>query len=218
MGWGFKPFDELTRAGADFFEVVDPDAPGGFRRLSLADDYTQAAALTLPSSVPQGVRDYFDGTRMLWVHGWFYYPFYSMAAVHSYFCAELALKTKLRAEGINLRKRPSFSYLIDVAIRREWFNPLSFGTIRRRVERERVYAELEEDASATISTTSRAYEVSIRTDMERLLHHIPHFRNTAAHPDGITLWLPGMTYIKLEFVRDTIAQLFPPDGGVIERK
>ena len=206
MSWGFKPFEALTEAGTNLFAVIDPASPEGVRQRALRDDYNDASDLVLPEGVPAGIRDYFDGARMLWVYGWFYYPFYSMAAVHSYLCVELALDERVAREGIVLtRKQRTLEAKLAVAVERQWFSPDAFGTMRRRIERARFYATEE---GITEPLPGLAPE-ALSADMVRLLSHLRHFRNAAAHPDGLTVWLPGMSYVQLEFVRDLLAQLFP---------
>jgi len=210
VSWGFKELEAITSQGIDFFVVLDASTPEGVRPQVLRDDYEAAKELALPDPVPQSVRDYFDGTRMLWLYGWFYYPFYSMAAVHSSLCVELALKVRLRVDSVVLpRKRRKFADMLRFAIEQGWFAPRGFGTIRRRIDREDLYAKEEAEVLKSPPLSAKDRETQLHEDMVRLLGHIRTFRNTAAHPEGLTLLLPGMTYAQLEFTRDAIAQLFP---------
>jgi hypothetical protein len=208
MSWGFKEFETITSPGTDLFVVLDSSVSEGVRSHLLHDDYEAAKELGLPDGVPQSIRDYFDGARMLWLYGWFYYPFYSMAAVHSYLCMELALKERLKTDSVVLpRKQRKFAGMLRFAIEQEWFAPRGFGTIRRRIEREDQYVEEIADLGIPMPSVDR--ERTLHDDMVRLLGHIRSFRNTAAHPEGLTLLLPNMTYTQLEFTRDAISQLFP---------
>jgi hypothetical protein len=209
VGWGFENYEALTEASTNLFVHIDSTSAEGVRPHTLRDDYDAAADLALPSHVPQSVRDYFDGTRMLWLHGWFYYPFYSMAGVHSYLCMELAFKERLRIDSIVLpRRQRTFKGMLQHAINEKWFSPKGFGTIRRRIERENYYANIEAGAFEEPVPDSIDREALLYADMVRLLKYIPSFRNQSAHPDGLTLLLPGMIYTQLEFTRDAIAQLF----------
>jgi hypothetical protein len=208
LSWGFKDFQAITSPGTDFFVVLDNSTPEGIRAHALRDDYGLAQELSLPDQVPQSVRDYFDGTRMLWLHGWFYYPFYSMAAVHSYLCMELALKERFRIESVSLH---SFAGMLDYAIKKNWFAPVGFGRFQRRVEHETRYSQMDADDPETSMPASVERDAALHAEMVRLLENIRSFRNAAAHPDGLTLWLPNMTYGQIEFTRDAIVQLFSDD-------
>ena len=210
LSWGFKDFEAITSPGTDFFVVLDNSTPDGVRAHALRDDYGLAKDLDLPDRVPQSVRDYFDGTRMLWLYGWFYYPFYSMAAVHSYLCMELALKERFRMESVPLR---NFGGMLEYAIGKNWFAPDGFGRFRRRMEYESQYTQEDADDSGSwIPAAAVDRDAALHAEMVHLLDHIRSFRNAAAHPDGLMLWLPNMMYAQIEFTRDAIAQLFPDDS------
>lgn len=210
MSWGFKEYEAIASRGTDLFVVLDSSTDEGVRPHALRDDYEVVKELALPERVPQSIRDYFDGTRMLWLHGWFYYPFYSMAAVHSYLCVELALKERLRIDSVVLpRDQRNFAGMLGFAIKQDWFTPSQFGTIRRRIEREDLSAEeVAEDLGIPIPRDMDR-EARLHADMVRMLGYIRRLRNTAAHPHGLTLVLPNMTYAQIEFTRDAIAQIFP---------
>lgn len=93
----FKRLADLTQADPrnQLWVVLDPSIPGGTRPITVADEYAEMAYLELPPSVPDDIRQHFAAVRMLWVYGWFYYPFYTWAGFHAAACAESALRRKL---------------------------------------------------------------------------------------------------------------------------
>jgi HEPN domain-containing protein len=212
MSWGFKPLDKITDPSFTAFATIDPDHPGYLRPTELRDYHADAVALALPESVPESVRDYFDAARMLWTYGWYYYPFFSLAAVHGTLCIELALKERFRREGETLpRRKASLESMLREASQRGWIVPEGFATIRRRKENEEYWGRIEEDLEegevvATLDPEEQA--TRLKDGMHRLLQTIRYFRNMRAHPKGLSLRLPGTSYTELEFVRDLIAQLF----------
>jgi hypothetical protein len=213
MSWGFKSLDEITEPSVTAFATIDPEHPGYVRPTELRDYHADAMALALPASVPESVRDYFDAARMLWTYGWYYYPFFSLAAVHGTLCIELALKERFRQEGETLSRRmASLESMLGEASQRGWIVPEGFATIRRRKENEEYWGPIEEDIEdiEPVATPNPEKQATrLKDGMHRLLGTIRYFRNVRAHPKGLSLRLPGSSYTELEFVRDLIAQLFP---------
>jgi hypothetical protein len=114
------------------------------------------------------------------------------------------------------RKQQRFAGMLQLAIERKWFKPRAFATIRRRIDREKEIAEdeLQMNLSAIVSSVDR--DARLHADMVHLFGNIRRFRNLLAHPDSLTLLLPGMTYTQIEFARDAIAQLFVNDPSANE--
>jgi HEPN domain-containing protein len=212
MSWGFKALDAMTEPSVTAFATIDRDHPGLLRPTELRDYYADAEALALPASVPGNVSDYFDAARMLWTYGWYYYPFYSLAALHGTLCVELALKERFRQEGETISRRGnSLKSMLSQASQRHWIVPEGFSAIRRRKESEDYWGPIEADfeESELAGTPNREEQAArLQAGMHRLLKTIRYFRNIRAHPKGLSLRLPGSAYTELEFVRDLIAQLF----------
>lgn len=216
MGRSFKAVDEITKSDVAGFVVLDPEAPGFIRPVSLADDYEGALSLALPETVPAIVSTYWDATRMLWLYGWFYCPFYSMATVHANFAVELALKERFRTESIKLsRKNSTLERMLEIAVEREWLVPEQFSNFKRRRQREREWEatraaiqEVDPDFFASPSTPPVDRKAELVGAMKRHLETLRRLRNDRAHPDGLYVVVPGMTYSEIEYARDLIAQLF----------
>src|ERR1700735_5526662 len=50
---------------------------------------------TLHEGVPEDIRDYFHVVVTLYLFGWLYYPFYTLASERSFFAIEMALRKRL---------------------------------------------------------------------------------------------------------------------------
>lgn len=64
---------------------------------------------TLHEGVPEDIRDYVHVIVTLYLYGWLYYPFYTLASERSFFAVEMALRkrlppTKLDKKGRDPRK------------------------------------------------------------------------------------------------------------------
>jgi hypothetical protein len=190
----FRPLEEIA--------AMDPanlsfgrrnQATRELHRFTLADRHAQAAALQLPVSVPEDVCRYYDASRMLWVHGWFYYPFYTWAGLHAAFAAELALS--IRIQNSDQVSRPKRLYhMREFGVEAGWFSKEGFRRLRHQ-------------------------QVTSGSDEERQLlrfqvHSFRELRNWQAHPDRFSFSLPSYGLIGLEFACDFIAQLFRgPDAS-----
>jgi hypothetical protein len=215
MSRGFKALEDITNPDVTPSVIIDAQEPTLTRPISLADDYREAESLALPGVAPERVVTYWDGVRMLWLHGWFYYPFYSMATLHAALAVEFALKERFKAEGIVLsRNDGKLGRMLDIAVEREWLVPQDFSNVRRGLEAEKEWEENfgvvdEVDPEPVDAAASRrdAMERLVAV-MKRNLKTLREFRNHRAHPKGLYVDFPGATYLKIEYARDLIAQLF----------
>lgn len=218
IGKEFKPLSEVLEADRTnaSFAVLDPEAPGNVRPLGLADRYEDASMLALPTSVPDGIRGYFDAARMLWVYGWLYYPFYTWASLHASICVEMALKQRFSEDVAPLpRTRRRFEGMLHEAVERGWVTPDGMSRIRKRWSspeaiafRELMQREVGPEAVAPLPTPEEAI-----ADLKRYLDNVRSLRNVAAHPDNYSYGLPNHGYVGLEIARDIIQQLYPGHNG-----
>jgi hypothetical protein len=86
---------------------------GTTRGMTLADFYGDAESIHVSETAPEDVRSYMDAVKTLFAYGWFYYPFFTLAAFMATTAVEMALKRRLE-------KRPddpaSLKTLFDQAI------------------------------------------------------------------------------------------------------
>lgn len=214
IGQEFKSLAEILEVDRtnESFAVVDLDAPGHLRPITLADTHAQAESLALPRSVPEGIRGYFDAARMLWVHGWLYYPFYTWANLHASICVEMALKQRFREDSVPLPKvRRRFEGMLHEAVDRGWVRPEGMTRIRERHKNpdalalgELMRRELGIELFAPPPTAEEA-----AADLKRYLDNVRYLRNVAAHPEQHSYGLPNHGFVGLEIARDIIQQLYP---------
>jgi hypothetical protein len=212
MSWGFKTLETLCQPSVTAFVTIDPYHDGLLRPTELRDYHGAAEDLSLPDSVPQTVRDYFDATRMLWTHGWFYYPFFSLAALHAGLSVELALTESVRQRGIHLSSQErKFGCLLDRAIREGWISPTGFSLLRRRKEIDETSEEMAgepADEEFGFKQDQAGEARRLADSMQKLVTGIRKARNRRAHPVALSVNLPGRAYAELEFARDFIVQIF----------
>ncbi len=82
--------------------------------LTLEYYYDCAAAIRLNPGVPGHVIDYMETVKNLFVYGWFFYPFCTVAASLSIFVLEMALRMRM---GLRGRSKPGLKGLFDRAVK-----------------------------------------------------------------------------------------------------
>src|SRR5205807_2251082 len=65
--------------------------------------YRHVAAIRLNGEVPEEVRSYMEAVKSLFAYGWFYYPFFTLAALLVTTAFEMALRAKLPVTGNDRR-------------------------------------------------------------------------------------------------------------------
>jgi hypothetical protein len=208
----FKPFDELWSPSELMAAIGGFDRHGNFIPGQLRQYYDQMAALTLPADTPQCVREYFDGVRMLWVHGFVYYLFFTWAALHAGLCAEMALR--LRAEAAGEIKvgdgRVGLRSLLERARARGWLRGEGFAHVRRLHAKRAEHEEFMRQAYANSGLPEPSFVAppSPEAFLELLEETFPEMRNWQAHPRDITIFPPQQAALTIELARDLVAQLF----------
>jgi hypothetical protein len=87
-----------------FFEC-DP-TNGIFPGLSLETRYEFVSQYcSLHDGVPEDVHSYFNAIVTLYLYGWLYYPFHTLASERSFFVVEMALRKRLPPQKLNKRGR-----------------------------------------------------------------------------------------------------------------
>jgi hypothetical protein len=207
-----KPLDQLTAPDGRHraFARMDESAPGFRRPLALEDQYSKVAELELADTVPESVRSAFAVARMLWIHGWFYWPFYTLAGFHAYLCLDMALAMKIiTVDGITDPgwRTPSLSNMFDRALRERWIQDEGIAHAKRfRDQAREQYDSLPEEWRSQMAPDPWA-------DLDQrycqiLGETIPSLRNTMAHPKQYWHGSYGDSRLDLENVHGLIQQLF----------
>jgi len=209
----FKALADLSQSDPrnQLWVVIDQSLPGGTRPITLVDEYSEMAYLELPPSVPDDIGHHFAAVRMLWVYGWFYYPFYTWAGFHAAACAESALHRKLGVKETGTRFGPSFKKLLKIAVGRGLLRDEGFEHARRlrakRDEAREMYREI-----AQVTGHPKRLHPHLRRYVDTLVETFPYLRNVQAHPRGYSYTLPGHGRLMIELTRDLITQLFPQEA------
>lgn len=192
----FKALGELLTPDRSSAHFVTPDAesPSGFRLRELADTYAFMADLALPEAIPGTVRGYFDAARMMWVYGWYYYPFYTWSALHAMTCVEMGLRVRYRSESDNPSSRASFADMLQKAVKRQWLTIDGFSR----------FNDIRENRP-DLGTPDLAQM------LDQYLMSFRRIRNWHAHPDQFSYMIPSHGAATIRFARETLLQLFPVD-------
>jgi hypothetical protein len=214
--YSFRAIDEIMVPEMTPFVILDPSAPNLKRPVTLQDTHERASSLALPDSVPDNVRVYWDATLMLWLHGFFYYPFYSMAVLHAGLAAEMALRERLIADAaITSDKLPPLRWMLSEAVKRGLLVPEKFTNIQRHIERREEWretllalGELDSEFVTPPQISAEAQQAELLEAMARHLDSFRHLRNSRAHPKQLMVMFPSMTHGEINYARDLIVQVF----------
>jgi hypothetical protein len=178
-----------------------------FPFLSLEEHYEIVSDYcSLHDGVPEDVHSYFNAIVSLYLYGWLYYPFYTLASERSFFVVEMALKKRLPPKKLSKKGRdPRFlGELLKEAkdaglLRDEGFPSLE----NRRANAQELDQHMAEILGrAPVPQPEVPYvDVVIRT--------FPWLRNRFAHPDMQNIMPPGPALDGLILAAEIINQLWP---------
>ena len=191
------------------FVIVDASVREGIRPPTAEDYHAEVAALELSEHVPETVRSAFAVARMLWLYGWYYWPFHTVAGFQAYLCLDLALAMKsaqVDGHGEPQGRTPSLEKSLKRAIDEHWISDEGLPRVQRLKERRQHHLEAmpKEWLAGAPSEPEDPQEYC-----KVFLEIAPHFRNEFAHPKNYWHGLPGWYLVTLEDVYGLIGQLFP---------
>ncbi len=151
--------------------------------------------------VPEDVRSYFNAVVTLYLFGWLYYPFYTLASERSFFAVEMALRKRLAPKKLNKKGRDPRN-LVDLLreakdaglMRDEGFPSLE----NRR-------ATAEEEAEILGRDPEPEPEEPY---VDLLIRAFPWVRNRFAHPNMQSIMPPGPALDGLILAAEIINQLW----------
>lgn len=210
----FKVLNQLTNS--------DPESiKAGFN--SLQEVYGEMDSLSLPSRIPEAIRSYFDCARLLWVFGWFSYPFFGWGGLHAAIAVEMALRLCLEKARIKLRPHAGLGPLLRKAVEKK----LIHNNVLRQFEFLREFVELHDWSlefdqklhelvdlarNEGIELNSEKGSSEIRLFADRIAHKFPNVRNIKAHGLHTDMNTPSITKYHLQLARALIISLFTNDG------
>lgn len=143
---------------------------------------------TLHDGVLEEVRSYFNAVVTLYLYGWLYYPFYTLASELSFFAVEMALRKRFPPEEFDRKGRDSRSLgdLFRVAkaaglLRDDEFPSLS----SRRAAAEELDRQIAELCDRDSEQPPQIPYVDF------LIESFPKLRNRFAHPSLRQILVPG---------------------------
>lgn len=202
-----KPLEEVCEADSrhEILGNFDPDETLGDEGDSLRSRHARMARLELSGTVPETIRSAYAVARTLWLYGWFYWPFYTLAEVHACLCVDLALYHRgVQAELINPnaekahKAHPSLRQLFQMAIEQNWLADDAFEHVRMWEERAQVEEPFLSDEGTAVTFDNRRY-------VHLLAETIPNRRDMSVHPPHYSHGMPSD--LLLQNVRDIIEQL-----------
>lgn len=196
-----KPLFEIPeadpRSGA--FVKLNLDA-GTTEPMALKDVHDLISPITLDNDVPEEIRSYMEEVKTLFVYGWFYYPFYTLAAFLSTTVVEMSLSMRL---GKSQHERKGFAALLKEA--RE------SGILRGAHDAmAAIWDRIEQSQAGYGYKAGSNPELLNDAHFEGAWKSLIKLRNTFAHPKGHWIMSPGMAVDLLRFSVEIINGLWKP--------
>lgn len=123
-----KRFDELTEPDQrnDLFVRLGPNGRA-WEPLTLEYYYRCAANIMLNPEVPDDIRSYMETLKSLFVYGWYYYPFCTLAGRLVPTLVEMALRARMPKRGEDWRglRRLFKQALSNGLIKEEWVSGIA---------------------------------------------------------------------------------------------
>lgn len=164
----------------------------------------------LNEGVPDNIREYFSVLLTLYVYGWLYYPFYTLASERCFFAVEMGLRKRLPLKKLEKksRDRRSLRDLLKEANDAGLLRDRKFSSLTNQCRHaakadpnlfEIVGSELEPD--------------SLIPCVDVLIGTSASLRNRFAHPDMQSLSTPGQALDELIRASEVINQLWPSSAS-----
>lgn len=164
----------------------------------------------LNEGVPDDVREYFSVLLTLYIYGWLYYPFYTLASERCFFAVEMGLRKRLPPKKLEKksRDRRSLRDLLKEANDAGLLRDRKFSTLsNRRGNATKGDHDLAEIVGCELEPDSLIPCVDALMDTSAPL------RNRFAHPDMQSLSTPGQALDELVRASEIINQLWPASAS-----
>ncbi len=157
---------------------------GESRSLTLEDMHAEAAALLMPGFVPETTAGASTAALTLWVYGWFFCPFCTMAYVDAHLLIERAVKDRAQREGLDSESM-SLRSLLEAAAARGWYGAEGIRHAQRIRDRQVLRAFFETGRTG----------FDIEAYLQSLPELIAELRTCFAHPKVLMLLFPSQATI-----------------------
>ena len=186
-----------------FFER-DP-TNDSFPLLSLEKQYEIVSEYcSLHDGVPDDVHSYFNAVVTLYLYGWLYYPFYTLASERSFFAVEMALKKRLPPKILDKKGRDarSLTDLLREAKDTGLLRDEGFPSLKNRRA-----SDLDEQGAEMLDGDPEPEQEVTYVDV--MIRMFPWVRNRFAHPNMQNIMPPGTALDVLILAAEIINQLWP---------
>lgn len=203
----FKDFKKLTSHDGE--SIITNDA-------TLNERYKIMSSLTLSNTIPEPIRTYYDCTRMLWLYGWFCYPFYGWAGLHAAIAVEMVLRYALSKADISTSNKSGrqlgLGGLMRKAVQKKLLNDEDlrrFDALIELLELNDFRNQFELEMKDIADAIGETYHQSKRRDfVDELARFFPDIRNVKAHGSPTELNTPSITKYYIELARSIIMAVF----------
>ncbi len=161
--------------------------------------------------VPEDVRSYFNAVVTLYLYGWLYYPFFTLASERSFFAVEMALRKRLPPKKLDKKGR----------------DPRFLGDLLREAKdaglmRDEGFPSLENRRASAEESNQHGAEILGRDPepqhevpyVDVLIRAFPWVRNRFAHPNMQSIMPPGPALDGLILAAEIINQLWAKATGL----
>ncbi len=187
----------------DEHQFFEPDPRSQSLGPPLETQYKLLDNFRLHDSVPEKIRGYMNSVVTLWLYGWLYYPFYSLAIFLSTTAVEMALQERFPDKrGRGLKK------LLQAAKKADLLHDEGFPSLMNRRENA---AMQNEQFSAIGGHTPETPPEKPYVDV--LIEDLPNIRNRFAHPEMHSIVPPGMVEDSLIVAAEIVNQLWSPPSA-----
>jgi len=190
-------------------QFFEPDPTNGFfPLLSLETHYEMVSQYCgLHEGVPEDIHSYFNAVVTLYLYGWLYYPFYTLASERSFFAVEMALRKRFPPKKLNKKGRdPRFlADLLREARDAGLLRDEGFPSLENRRANG---AELDQHTAEILGREDAEPQPEVPY-VDVLIGAFPWLRNRFAHPNMQTIMPPGPALDGLILAAEIINQLWP---------
>lgn len=160
----------------------------------------------LHDGVPDDVHSYFNAIVTLYLYGWLYYPFYTLASERSFFAVEMALKKRLPPNKLTKKGRDA-RFLADLIREAKDAGLLRDEGFPSLESRRAAAKELNEHMGEVLGRNPEPQPEVPYVDV--LIQTFPWLRNRFAHPNMQAIMPPGAALDGLILAAEIINQLWP---------
>jgi hypothetical protein len=170
----------------------------GFQPITYEDYYNQIAGLRSISGVPDPISSYIEMVKNVYIHGWYYYPLFTISGYLSIFAIEMGLRVIYKEE--DPEQKIPFKALLSKSVDAGLIKAGNFSVVKEKWELSKY---VEEETGGLIKAFPQTNEYC-----KTLVRALPTLRNAFSHPKFPILLPPGQAFSMIKISIEFINQLF----------